>query len=155
MLDCATLMQMSMTWDIFKEFFPTLKDSVKNGFDAFKTTKQNRQDIFVLKAIARMPDCHWIPPAQYPRYDLCTIANNIRMAQYEEALRLHDGGDMGLFPTPEEEQEFVRELKTVERRYGLPGVRDPERDTKVEEILHRMVRCNKLRFHPPNTWSIV
>lgn len=146
---------MSFLWDIFKEFFPTVKDSIRNGLQALKTTKRKRQNIFVLKAITKLPEGHLLPPVQYPRYDLHTIADHIRIAQYEEALRMHDGSDMVLIPTPEEEKQFAQELRTVEKRFGLPSVRDAERNEKIETVLHRMVDDNKLRYHPPNMWSIV
>jgi hypothetical protein len=144
-----------MIIEILKELFPTVKEAAKNGWQAFRTTKRKRQQIFVLKAITRLPEGHLAPPVQYPRYDLHTIANNIRMAQYEEALRMHDGSDMALIPTPEEERAFARELKKVQRVYDLPAVREPDRDEMIERILHRMVDDNRLRFHPPNMWSIV
>jgi hypothetical protein len=148
---------MSAFWDIFKELFPPIKDSIKGGITGFRTAKRNRQDVFVLKAMARLPDDHFMPPTEYPRCDLYTISNWLRRSQYEEAFGLLQGGDRMWLPTPtrQEEDEVVKQLKIVERRFGLPGLRDPERARKVEEILHRMVRDNKLRYHPPNMWSII
>jgi hypothetical protein len=119
------------------------------------STKRKGQYIFILKAITRLPEGHLLPPIQHPRFDLHTIESRVRIAQYEEATKMHDGSDMALMPTPEEEQAFAGELRTVEEHYGLPSVHDPNREEKIEAILHRMVDDNKLRFHPPNFWSIV
>jgi hypothetical protein len=144
-----------MITEILKELFPTLRDATKNGLAALRTTKRKRQQIFVLKAMAQLDPGQLMPPIQYPRYDLHTISNRIRIAQYETALQMHGQGDMILMPSAAEEEQFVRELRKVERRYGLPSVRDPHRNERIEEILHRMVDDNRLRFHPPNMWSIL
>jgi hypothetical protein len=101
--------------------------------------------------MTKLPEGHLLPPAQHPRFDLDTIESRVRIAQYEAAI----GEGIGLLPTPEEEQRITGELRNVEKRYGLPSVRDPERSKKMETILHEMVNDNRLRFHPPNMWSIV
>lgn len=123
--------------------------------DLADTTKRKRQCIFILKAITRLPEGHLLPLVQYPRYDLHTIESRVRIAQYEEALKMHDGSDMALLPTPEEEQEFAAELRAVEELYDLPAVRDPQRHQKIENILHKMTDDHKLHFEPPNMWRIV
>lgn len=148
---------MNAIFEIFKELFPSAKDAVKGAITGFRTSKRNHQDVFVLKAIARLPEGSLIPTIEYPRCDLHTISNRLRLAQYEEAFALLNGGDAWLMPTPtkQEEDAVAKQLKIVAKRYGLPGLHDPERHKKIEEILHRMVRDNRLRFHPPNMWSIV
>jgi hypothetical protein len=144
-----------MIAEILKELFPTVKDAVKNGLAALRTTRRKRQQIFVLKAMTQLDPGQLMPPLHYPRYDLCTISNRVRIAQYEAALKMHGQGDMILMPSAAEEEEFKRELKKVDRRFDLPPVRDLNRDDKIESILHQMVDDNKLRFHPPNMWSIL
>lgn len=148
---------MSAILEIFKELFPSAKDAVKGAITGFRTTRRNHQDVFVLKAMSRLPEGSLILPTEYPRCDLHTISNRLRLAQYEEAFGLLNGGDVWWMPAPakQEEDAVAKQLKIVAKRYGLPGIHDPERHRKIEEILHRMVRDNKLRFHPPNMWSIV
>lgn len=148
---------MSAILEIFKELFPSAKDAVKGAITGFRTAKRNHQDVFVLKAMSRLPEGCFVPTIEYPRCDLHTIANRVRLAQYEAAFALLNGGDVWSLPVPtkQEEDAVAKQLKIVAKRYGLPGIHDPERNRKIEEILHRMVRDNKLRFHPPNMWSIV
>lgn len=96
-----------MITDILKELFPTVKDAVKNGLLALRTTKRKRQQIFVLKAMTQLDPGQFAPPLQYPRYDLHTTSNRIRIAQYEAALKMHGQGDMILMPTAAEEGSIV------------------------------------------------
>jgi hypothetical protein len=119
--------------------------------DITDLAQRRRQHIFILKAMTKVPDGYVPAPVQHSRFDLYTIDNRVRLAQYAEAV----GEDIGLLPTIEEEQEIARELCGVEKCYGLPSVRDPERRQKIEDILHEMVNDNKLRFEPPSMWSIV
>lgn len=147
-------MPVSIVWDVFKTLFPKISEAIKDGFAALHKSRRRRQHIFVLKAITQLDPGVLLPPLEYPRYDLHTINNRLKIAQYEEAIRMHDGGDINLLLPPEEEHRFAAELKKVEKEYGLPSVRDPQRAQKVERILHDMVEANKLIFYPPNTWSI-
>jgi hypothetical protein len=146
---------MGFAWDIIKELFPSLKDSAVSGWHAFNTSKRNRQEIFVLKAMTFMPECNWIPPVQYPRYDLATISQNVRLFQYFEACQMHGNPEASLYPTEDEERLVESELKKIERRYGLPALRDPDRARKIESILHNMVESRRLHYYPPNMWGIV
>jgi hypothetical protein len=154
---------------LLEEVFPTIKDALKNGLRVFHTNRRKRQHIFVLKAITRPSHDHGLSvlPTEGRRYDLATIGRNLYLAHLEAAIACYKNEEMAhleaaigshqneetLLPLlAVEQQQFRKELKAVQKRYGLPKLRDPKRAAKVEAILHDME--DKLRFHPPNFWSI-
>ena len=89
------------------------------------------------------------------RFDLASIDRRILIAQQYEAL----GGDEAidgivLFGQDLDREEYKQVFKK-QAKLGLPGVRDPNRQQRIEAILHDMVEAGKLRFHPPNMWSVL
>jgi hypothetical protein len=85
--------------------------------------------------------------------DLHTIEGLLAVAQLTEA-GCHTGDSCYIEPLvePEHTAPYERQLKKVARKYGLPGLHDPDRLRKIESILHGM--ADKLRWHPPDKWSI-
>jgi len=146
-----------------------LKDALKNCLRVFHASRRKRQHIFVLRAIT-LPrhDCGVnVQPTEGRRYDLATIRRNLYLAHLEAAIACYKNEDMthleaaiGSHQNEEtllpllavEQDQFRKELKAVQKRYGLPKLRDPKRAEKIEAILHDME--DKLRFHPPNFWSV-
>jgi hypothetical protein len=116
--------------------------------------KRRRLHIFVLKAIGRTGGIV-APDLTGHRFDLASIDRLLLIAQLNEAL----GGDqrieeiMVLFEDPDT-KEYHRKWKQ-QVKLGLPGRRDADRMQKLEQILHDMTEAGKLRFHPPNMWSVL
>src|SRR5947209_573900 len=147
---------MGFIYDIIKELFPSLRDAAKGAVTGFRRAKRKRQHIFILKAITRPRIDHGLSmrtPEGW-RYDLSTIERKIYIAQVQAAINIHRDEDVALMLSPEEQEEFREELKAIQKKYGLPAINDPKRAEKIEDILHDMVDI-KLRFHPPNSWSIL
>jgi hypothetical protein len=46
-------------------------------------------------------------------------------------------------------------LEKLKSDLAVMTKRDCDRQQKIENILHDMVEAGKLRFHPPNMWSVV
>lgn len=145
---------MSLIVDLLKEVFPTIKDALKNSFQAFRTTRRKRQHIFVLKAITRPSNDRGLSvlPTEGRRYDLATIDGKLYRAHLEAVVGGPQKDDAALPLLAVEQEQFRKQLKAVQKRYGLPKLHDPKRAKKIEAILHDME--DKLRFHPPNFWSI-
>lgn len=152
---------MGFGWDIIKEVFPSLKDSVASGWRAFNRSKRKRQEIFVLKAMTtkRGNDMPWPPPIE-SQYYLHFIERQIFAAVIEEATETRFGNTRIASATGKEimrlrEAEKIEKIKKVTRKYGLPLIDDPKRTEKIEAILHNMVDAKRLNFHPPDRFSIV
>lgn len=160
---------MSLIVNDLKEVFPIISGALKNGLRAFRTSRRKRQHSFVLKAITRPSHDHGlsVPPTEGWRYDLATINRNLYAAHLEAAVACYKNEEMahleaaiGSYQNKEselpllavEQEDYRKELKAVQKRYALPKLHDPKRAAKIEAILHDME--DKLRFHPPNFWSI-
>jgi hypothetical protein len=129
---------------------PWVSDAVK----AARKGKSRRLHIFVLKAIGRTPQVI-APDIIGHRFDLFSIDRNLRLAQLHEALGGDEAiDDMVLFGQDLDRKEYQLVFKK-QAKLGLPGLQDCDRQRKIENILHDMVEAGKLRFHPPNMWSVV
>jgi len=79
------------------------------------------------------------------------------MAQRHELLGGNVGdekvdGEIFMLSLPEGKQ--LGELAKNQSRVGLPGIRDTDRQRRLEQILDDMAQAGRLRFHPPDRWSI-
>jgi hypothetical protein len=119
--------------------------------------KRNRQrDFFILKAIANgYTDKVGYSISGSP-LDLRTVEGMIGEAQLVAA-GCHTGDSCYLEPlvTSQEDLPYSWELKKIELRYGLPALNNPHRLHHIEEILFEMSDSGKLKFHPPDKWSII
>jgi hypothetical protein len=123
-------------------------------FRAARKGKSRRLHIFVLKAIGRT-DGIIAPDLTGHRFDLASIDRKLQISQQQQAL----GGDetlddFVLFGKEFDRKEY-RQIFKKQAKLGLPGINDADRQQRIENILHDMVEANKLRFHPPNMWSVL
>jgi hypothetical protein len=149
---------MGISWDIVKEIFPSLKDAVKDGVVAFRTSKRKRRNIFVLKAIVALPDesFPW-PHTNGMAFDLPFIEMQIIAAIIGEATgRTYQKTYLakGMYDAFFSEEDRAK-CRAVAKKYGLPVREDKNARQKIENVLHEMVEDGKLRFLPPERWSIV
>lgn len=149
---------MGLSWDIFKEAFPSLKEAVKDGVVAFRASKRKRRNIFVLKAIVALHDetFPW-PHMNGMTFDLPFIEMQIIAAIIEEATgRMYQKSYLAkaMYDTFFSEEDRAK-CRTVAKKYGLPVREDKNARQKIEDVLHEMVEDGKLRFHPPERWTIV
>jgi hypothetical protein len=56
--------------------------------------------------------------------------------------------------SPENRKASERQLH-LQRKLGRPDIHAADREQRLEGILHDMVEANKLKFHPPNMWSVL
>jgi hypothetical protein len=141
---------MEWTVEVLEKIASWILDAVK----AARKGKSRRLHIFVLKAMGRTDLVVALDIIGH-RFDLFSIDRNLRLAQQHEAL----GGDeamdnMALFGQDLDRKEYQLVFKK-QAKLGLPGLGDCDRQQKLENILHDMVEVGKLRFHPPNMWSVL
>lgn len=114
-------------WEILKIIAPKAVDAAGAGLKAMRTAYTERQQRFVIDAI--VPGyCLIMAEAVPGEVSLESIDGKIRVAQREN---------------PEDAEKC-----------GIPGIDDPRRSEKIEEILNDMVKAGKLRYHPPKRWSV-
>ncbi|MBI3668819.1 MAG: hypothetical protein HY237_03435 [Acidobacteria bacterium] len=83
------------------------------------------------------------------------ICEKLMMAQIEDAIPAETRARAFLNgqSTPEEDKDAKKKF-AAQRRVGIPDIHDPNRAGKVEHILQDMVEAGKLRFYPPDRYSI-
>lgn len=136
-----------MFWDVAKELLPTLKDALKDGIRAAIRSKRKKRHRFILKAMASFKEA---------QASVADIARNLKVAQLEDAGIADLIIDKVLAGTLEKEQQQQRynDNLTKQKRLGLPDLNDPERNEKLEEILHDMADDGDVTFWPPDKFSI-
>lgn len=144
---------MSIITEVGKELLPSLRDSLKNGINAARTSKRKKRHLFILKAMGDDQSDNLIKDISNTSFDLPTIEHRLLMAQVGEAAGLH-GRELQAqyyFGSPRyDESVFKRQ-----RRLGIPSTNDPRRLEKLESILNEMVDDKKLKFLPPDRWMVV
>src|ERR1022692_3117050 len=120
---------------VLEKIAPWVLDALR----AARKGKSRRLHIFVLKAIGRT-DGIMAPDLTGHRFDLASIDRRILIAQQYEAL----GGDEAidgivLFGQDLDREEYKQVFKK-QAKLGLPGVRDPNRQQRIEAILHDIDR---------------
>lgn len=140
----------------FVAFLTFLKGLVSPLFDAWRSAKRRKLHIFVLKAMAATPGA-LAPDVTGHQLDLASIDRKVQIAQRHHLFGSDIGeerldGEVFMVPLPEGQQ--LGKLTRKQSKMGLPGIRDTDRQQKLEQILHDMVEAGRLRFHPPNSWSI-
>lgn len=140
----------------FVAFLAFLKGLVSPLIAAWRSAKRRKLHIFVSKAIATTPGA-LAPDVTDRQFDLASIDRKLQIAQRHQLF----GSDMGeerldgeVFMVPLPEDKALRKLARDQSKMGLPGIRDADRQQKLEQILHDMVEAGRLHFHAPNRWSI-
>jgi hypothetical protein len=119
---------------------------------ACRSAKKRQLHIFVLKAMAASPGA-LAPDVAGHRFDLVSIDRKVQMAQRHQLLGGEKlDGEILMVPLPERKQ--LGKQTRNQSKMGLPGIQDIDRLQKLEQILHDMVEAGRLRFCPPNSWSI-
>lgn len=127
---------------------------VLDGWKAMRKGKHRRLHIYVLKAMGRAQGIG-ARDLEGVRFDLASIDRNLLLTQRQEAV----GGDEAIrdyllwADAPDTKQ--VRAVAKRHLKMGLPGIHDADRQQRLEGILHDMVDAGRLRFHPPNMWSVL
>src|SRR5579863_6857793 len=137
-------------------FLKGLVSSLMERVDTRRLAKRRTLHIFVLKAIAATPGA-LAPDVAGRQFDLASIDRRLQMAQRHELLGGNVGdekvdGEIFMLSLPEGKQ--LGELAKNQSRVGLPGIRDTDRQRRLEQILDNMAQAGRLRFHPPDRWSI-
>lgn len=119
----------------------------------FRLSAKKRRDIFVLKAISNAHRSALGFAITDVPIDLRTIEGLIAAAQLTEA-GCHTGDSCYIEPLvePQHTAPYERQLKKVAWKYGLPSLGVPDRLKRIEAILLEMP--DKLKWHPPDKWSI-
>ena len=138
------------------EWLEQVVDLLGNALDGFLTSRKKSRDIFILKALSNVHSNHVGFSIRKSPLHLNEIEGLLRMAQLIAAgSRTGDSCYFEPFVTSQDNSPYYRKLKKIEWRYGLPALNDPRRLNKIETILLDMTRSGKLRFHPPDRWSVV
>jgi hypothetical protein len=125
------------------------------GLAFVQGSRKRDRDVFILKAITNAHDEQLGFSLHGSPLDLRQIEGMIAEAQLVAA-GCHTGDSCYLEPliTSEEQAPYSWALKKVEWRYGLPALNHPHRLPHIEKILLEMTESRKLKYHPPNKWSI-
>jgi hypothetical protein len=154
---------MSLRSDFVHELFPFFRDALRDSANAFRTAKRRRRHLFVLQAMGTPPAARLSTNITGVRFDIASIDRLVRMEQLQRA---HGGkerlDDMTLMAwmmnraedSPENRKASERQLH-LQRKLGRPDIHAADREQRLEGILHDMVEANKLKFHPPNMWSVL
>jgi hypothetical protein len=89
------------------------------------------------------------------QFDLASIDLKLLNAQKHEALGGEEGvDDLALF-RQDFDLDSYQQVFRKQAKLGVPGIRDVDRQQKIESILDDMVEAGILRFHPPDMWSVL
>lgn len=125
-----------------------------DGWKALQKSKHRRLHIYVLKAMGGAEGIV-APNLEGVRFDLDSINRKLLIAQRGEALGGNEAIEDYILWAEEPDTTEYRNALKKQTKMGLPDVHDPRRLQRLENILHDMVDAGRLRFHPPNMWSVL
>lgn len=124
--------------------------------DRHLKTKRRKLHNFVLQAMGTQREA-LVPDIDGIRFDLPSIDRKMRIAQKHwlsgtDAADEQLDGEILLVPAPEGRD--ARRAQKKQRRMGLPGLEDSDREQRITEILDDMVDAGRLRRRAPRMWSV-